>query len=143
MRLARGALSTVLGVTAARVSCAFRPSPLLASHTSYYHHHHHAVAGRSSFSTTTTALNANVLRLSDPQRELLENVDIFIFDCDGVIWRVSVATASVYVCVSSCCYCMRSELSLWRSVPKANNIRRPHSLTHSLAQSHPSGRLVD
>ena len=97
MRLARGALSTVLGVTAARVSWAFRPALPLASSSSSYHHHH-AVAGRSSFSTTTTALNANVLRLSDPQRELLDNVDIFIFDCDGVIWRVSVATASVCVC---------------------------------------------
>jgi hypothetical protein len=42
---------------------------------------------RSAFSTTT-ALQANVLRLADPQSELLDMVDVFIFDCDGVIWRV-------------------------------------------------------
>ena len=42
-----------------------------------------------TFSTTRTALNANVLKLSDPQKELLDKVDVFIFDCDGVIWRVS------------------------------------------------------
>lgn len=30
---------------------------------------------------------ANVLRLTDPQENLLDNVDVFIFDCDGVIWR--------------------------------------------------------
>jgi len=32
-------------------------------------------------------LQANVLKLSEPQSELLDKVDIFIFDCDGVIWR--------------------------------------------------------
>jgi len=37
--------------------------------------------------TTTTALNANVLKLTSPS-DLLSDVDIFIFDCDGVIWRV-------------------------------------------------------
>lgn len=42
-----------------------------------------------TFSTTRTALHANVLKLSDPQKELLDKVDVFIFDCDGVIWRVS------------------------------------------------------
>jgi len=46
---------------------------------------------------TVTALNANVLKLSDPG-ELLDNVDIFIFDCDGVIWRVRwLATAATQV----------------------------------------------
>jgi len=30
---------------------------------------------------------ANVMKLSDPMPELLDNVDVFIFDCDGVIWR--------------------------------------------------------
>lgn len=42
-----------------------------------------------SFSSSRTALHANVLKLSDPQKELLDQVDVFIFDCDGVIWRVS------------------------------------------------------
>mmetsp|Transcript_23854 Transcript_23854/g.34888 ORF Transcript_23854/g.34888 Transcript_23854/m.34888 type:complete len:360 (-) Transcript_23854:125-1204(-) len=35
----------------------------------------------------TSALNAKVGRLADPETELLANTDIFIFDCDGVIWR--------------------------------------------------------
>lgn len=30
---------------------------------------------------------ANVPRLIDPRSELLDGVDVFIFDCDGVIWR--------------------------------------------------------
>jgi hypothetical protein len=45
----------------------------------------------STTATTTTTLSmANVLKLSDPQSELLDQVDVFIFDCDGVIWRVRV-----------------------------------------------------
>lgn len=38
----------------------------------------------------TTALKANVLKLTEPAKDLLPGVDVFIFDCDGVIWRVSV-----------------------------------------------------
>ena len=38
--------------------------------------------------STTTKLAANVLKLSDPESQLLNNIDVFIFDCDGVIWRV-------------------------------------------------------
>jgi len=30
---------------------------------------------------------ANVMKLSDPQENLLNGTDVFIFDCDGVIWR--------------------------------------------------------
>jgi hypothetical protein len=30
---------------------------------------------------------AKVPKLSDPQTNLLDQVDVFIFDCDGVIWR--------------------------------------------------------
>jgi uncharacterized protein YbbC (DUF1343 family) len=37
----------------------------------------------------SSALYANVLKLSDPAKELLDKTDVFIFDCDGVIWRVS------------------------------------------------------
>jgi len=36
---------------------------------------------------STSKLNANVPKLSDPTSELLDGVDVFIFDCDGVIWR--------------------------------------------------------
>ena len=72
-------------------------SPLLAATTnvaafSSYSRLPSAVVGRASASTrafTSSSLQmANVLKLSDPQSELLEDVDVFIFDCDGVIWRV-------------------------------------------------------
>jgi hypothetical protein len=43
---------------------------------------------RRAFTSATKPLQANVLRLSDPQSQLLDKVDVFIFDCDGVIWRV-------------------------------------------------------
>eukprot|EP00585_Thalassiosira_rotula_P011265 CAMPEP_0196159916 /NCGR_PEP_ID=MMETSP0910-20130528/46562_1 /TAXON_ID=49265 /ORGANISM="Thalassiosira rotula, Strain GSO102" /LENGTH=394 /DNA_ID=CAMNT_0041424841 /DNA_START=9 /DNA_END=1194 /DNA_ORIENTATION=- len=44
-------------------------------------------AAAAPFSTTTTALGANVLKLTEPAKDLLPGVDVFIFDCDGVIWR--------------------------------------------------------
>jgi len=43
---------------------------------------------RMSSSSSSSALGmANVLKLSQPQESLLNDVDVFIFDCDGVIWR--------------------------------------------------------
>jgi len=50
-----------------------------------------AFVTRSSMSTTTrSSLNmAEVSKLSDPLPQLIDDVDVFIFDCDGVIWRVS------------------------------------------------------
>uniref|UniRef100_A0A7S2E285 Phosphoglycolate phosphatase n=1 Tax=Helicotheca tamesis TaxID=374047 RepID=A0A7S2E285_9STRA len=41
---------------------------------------------RQSFSSTTLKM-ANVLKLTEPAKDLLDGVDVFIFDCDGVIWR--------------------------------------------------------
>lgn len=35
----------------------------------------------------STALKANVLKLTEPDK-FLDGIDVFIFDCDGVIWRV-------------------------------------------------------
>lgn len=43
---------------------------------------------RRSFRSSGNLQMANVMRLSDPQEDLLNDVDVFIFDCDGVIWRV-------------------------------------------------------
>ena len=48
-----------------------------------------APARRSYAATATSLQMANVLRLSNPMEEMLNDVDVFIFDCDGVIWRVS------------------------------------------------------
>jgi 4-nitrophenyl phosphatase/phosphoglycolate phosphatase len=42
---------------------------------------------KRAFTHATQPLSANVLKLSDPQKEILDEVDVFIFDCDGVIWR--------------------------------------------------------
>lgn len=45
-------------------------------------------AKQHTFSTTRSSLNmASVKELSNPQESLLDGVDVFIFDCDGVIWR--------------------------------------------------------
>ena len=44
---------------------------------------------RLAFVSATRPLNmANVLKLTEPQTQLLNEVDVLIFDCDGVIWRV-------------------------------------------------------
>lgn len=49
-----------------------------------------AAAPRRSYAASATSLQmANVLKLSNPMEEMLNDVDVFIFDCDGVIWRVS------------------------------------------------------
>ena len=47
--------------------------------------------------SSTTQLHANVLKLSDPMSQVLDKTDVFIFDCDGVIWRVRAVL--YYVCV--------------------------------------------
>lgn len=43
---------------------------------------------KRAFTSTASRLHANVLKLSEPKSQLLDEVDVFIFDCDGVIWRV-------------------------------------------------------
>lgn len=63
---------------------------LLARSASAFGVRQQPALSRRAFSSSKTALAANVMKLSDPQKELLDNVDIFIFDCDGVIWRVSI-----------------------------------------------------
>ena len=56
-----------------------------------------AAAARRSYAASATSLQmANVLKLSNPMEEMLNDVDVFIFDCDGVIWRVS--RADIEVC---------------------------------------------
>lgn len=63
-----------------------------------------AGAGRSATSSShlkrmmsSTALKANVAKLSEPSKDLLPDVDVFIFDCDGVIWRVSYFSGTAVV----------------------------------------------
>jgi hypothetical protein len=53
-----------------------------------------------SFRTTTSVNMANVMKLSDPAENLMNGVDVFIFDCDGVIWRVRKANLRTgFVCL--------------------------------------------
>ena len=55
-----------------------------------------ASASTRAFTLSSSPLQmANVLKLSDPQTQLLDEVDVFIFDCDGVIWRVGYSSFSV------------------------------------------------
>ena len=74
MKFARSLVSSSLLLAGAR---AFAPRASVRSSTASSNHFH----------TSTTHLHANVLKLSDPPTQLLDQVDIFIFDCDGVIWR--------------------------------------------------------
>ena len=102
MRYPRWTLSTVLTVSAtARFSSAFSsPSILVSSRASTHGARRPTPAMRTTTTSSSSALHANVRRLSDPQRELLDQVDIFIFDCDGVIWRVSVGcVCDVFMCL--------------------------------------------
>uniref|UniRef100_A0A6V2E814 Phosphoglycolate phosphatase n=1 Tax=Ditylum brightwellii TaxID=49249 RepID=A0A6V2E814_9STRA len=78
-RFALTALATTLtsasAFTPAASSRAFIRSPAVVSSFSKFS------------STTTTSLKANVLKLTEPEKDILDGVDVFIFDCDGVIWR--------------------------------------------------------
>ena len=56
-----------------------------------------------AFSTKSSLQMANVLKLTDPQTQLLDQVDVFIFDCDGVIWRVRYTCVFVLFPSSSFC----------------------------------------
>ena len=84
------AMFASLALTATRNVAAFgvRPAHNLATATA-------AAAAPRAFTSSSKSLSmANVLKLADPQTQLLDQVDVFIFDCDGVIWRVSFPFAS-------------------------------------------------
>jgi len=82
MKFSKTLLTTILA-SAASVS-AFSSSPLafMSSVTSTSTPSHIGATVLRS-----TAIQAKVGRLTNPQTNLLDNVDVFIFDCDGVIWR--------------------------------------------------------
>jgi len=42
---------------------------------------------RMMTSSSSSSLRANVNRLTEPSKVLMDTTDVFIFDCDGVIWR--------------------------------------------------------
>ena len=89
MQLAAATISLALAASARAFSPAARASSTIARGA--------ASAGafvggpRRRTMSASTALGANVLKLTEPAKDLLPGVDVFIFDCDGVIWRVSAA----------------------------------------------------
>lgn len=99
MNIAKSALALALASSARAFSPTARGvartgrvfSPAVGSSSSC------TIIGVKTFSSTT-ALQANVLKLTEPAKDLLPGVDVFIFDCDGVIWRVSVYQ------VGFCCF---------------------------------------
>lgn len=46
-----------------------------------------SATSKRAFSASTKLNMAQVGKLTDPMAQLLDGVDVFIFDCDGVIWR--------------------------------------------------------
>ena len=91
LRLALTALTTALS---AGGTSAFAPAAAagrhLAAAASMRSPSAAPAAPRRSYAASATSLQlANVLKLSNPMEEMLNDVDVFIFDCDGVIWRVS------------------------------------------------------
>jgi hypothetical protein len=110
--------STFVALLAARSASAFsgRASPRSAfgigpalAGRQHQHPSAHAFASSGAGSSSTAAAlrprrhraaplhMASVLKLSDPDA-LLNQVDIFIFDCDGVIWRVRTFRGSAWRC---------------------------------------------
>jgi hypothetical protein len=73
MRWNRVALTSLLAISAAGNASAFVPA---------------VTNTRAFIPRFSTMQMAKVNRLTDPQTQLLDQVDVFIFDCDGVIWRV-------------------------------------------------------
>mmetsp|Transcript_20508 Transcript_20508/g.29357 ORF Transcript_20508/g.29357 Transcript_20508/m.29357 type:complete len:362 (+) Transcript_20508:95-1180(+) len=86
MNIARSALSAALMATSARAFTSSSPaaSSLLRSSSAATSN---LLSCRTTSFSTTTSLHANVLKLTEPSKDLLPDVDVFIFDCDGVIWR--------------------------------------------------------
>lgn len=82
MHVLRSALTTVLMATSVRAFSPAASSAVTRSTASKYFS-----SSSSSRMLSSTKLNANVLKLTEPSKDLLPDVDVFIFDCDGVIWR--------------------------------------------------------
>lgn len=89
MKFASIALSSLFAAGAS----AFSPTFVPAANAVGRHHR--------AFVTRSTALQANVLKLSDPTSQILDKTDVFIFDCDGVIWRVCLVLLSLLYSTTS------------------------------------------
>lgn len=87
--LTRSSILTLLASSTIRAASAFVAPGATLSTTPRAGVQHRPLQQAFSIGTAkiNTSLKANVLKLTDPQSQLLDQVDIFIFDCDGVIWR--------------------------------------------------------
>eukprot|EP00569_Conticribra_weissflogii_P002447 CAMPEP_0171343036 /NCGR_PEP_ID=MMETSP0878-20121228/16101_1 /TAXON_ID=67004 /ORGANISM="Thalassiosira weissflogii, Strain CCMP1336" /LENGTH=374 /DNA_ID=CAMNT_0011845885 /DNA_START=47 /DNA_END=1171 /DNA_ORIENTATION=+ len=98
MNLSKSALTTLVGLISASSTTAFTPSASRAArsiasrglssvNTAWTRRAASTVSSSCRNVSGGTALKANVLKLTEPAKDFLPNVDVFIFDCDGVIWR--------------------------------------------------------
>jgi len=87
MIFSRIIVTTLLTASRIRVISAFTPSSIRSS-TAFLSERTNADGRPNSRSFRSSALSmANVPKLVDPAKNLLAETDVFIFDCDGVIWR--------------------------------------------------------
>jgi hypothetical protein len=114
MKFGRFAISSLLAVP---TTSAFTPA---SRHGMTKHRVSTGFAGIRSVSLKNTALQANVLKLTDPESELLDKIDTFIFDCDGVIWRVSPGIGGTFDIAN--CHSYNSYISLVLPVMKGRFI---------------------
>lgn len=80
MKLSTSALSSIIALASVRGALSFTPNTRGSFGVSKTFH-------GSKLSTTSSLNMAKVSKLTDPMPQLLDGVDVFIFDCDGVIWR--------------------------------------------------------
>ena len=97
MRLATAVAAYALLTSSARAFTPSRSPVSLARRVN----HLGQLSTRGMLSSADTSLKANVLKLNEPAKDLLPGVDVFIFDCDGVIWRVSVRNCESCACHTS------------------------------------------
>merc|ERR1719223_1910469 len=82
MKLATAALTAILSTGRIHAFSQLRSTAMIRGSNAF------SKQAFSSVSRTSTSLKmADVARLSEPSKELMDETDVFICDCDGVIWR--------------------------------------------------------
>jgi len=82
MKLATAALTAILSTGRIHAFSQLRSTAMIRGSNAF------SKQAFSSVSRISTSLKmADVARLSEPSKELMDETDVFIFDCDGVIWR--------------------------------------------------------
>jgi len=89
MKFSRAIITSLLTASSHRVVSAFSASGSVGR-PAFVGSSANAVRGSTdsrSFQSSSALSMANVPKLTDPIENLLAGTDVFIFDCDGVIWR--------------------------------------------------------